>query len=165
MTQHDNCSKSKAKTILENKIWARNSNFWNLNFYPQIGVFLLSPSNSYQGRKMKTRGWSPTEFVWRLCQIFSLKMAPRTKDLQCFHIKWTHCRFDRTDRIWFIFAMFPLHPANEFIRLRHSTYSNKMNLGDLNGKKAYLKSGIHRIKVILISLKHSLKNLIKFSVN
>ena len=93
MTQHDNCSKSKAKTILENKIWARNSNFWNLNFYPQIGVFLLSPSNSYQGRKMKTRGWSPTEFVWRLCQIFSLKMAPRTKDLQCFHIKWTHCSF------------------------------------------------------------------------
>ena len=92
MTQHDNCSKSKAKTILENKIRARNSNFWKLNFYPQIGVFLLSPSNSYHGRKMKTRGWSPTEFVWRLCQIFSLKMAPRTKDLQCFHIKWTHCK-------------------------------------------------------------------------
>ena len=98
MTQHDNCSKSKAKTILENKIWARNSNFWNLNFYPQIGVFLLSPSNSYQGRKMKTRGWSPTEFVWRLCQIFSLKMAPRTKDLQCFHIKWTHCSNRETQR-------------------------------------------------------------------
>ena len=91
MTQHDNCSKSKAKTMLENKIWAQNLNFWNLNIYPQIGVFLLSPSNSYHGRKMKTRGWSPTEFVWRLCQIFSLKMAPRTKDLQCFHIKWTHC--------------------------------------------------------------------------
>ena len=30
MTEYDNCSKSKAKTMLENKIWAQNSNFWNL---------------------------------------------------------------------------------------------------------------------------------------
>ena len=39
------------------------------------------------------------------------------------------------------------------------------NLGDFNGKKAYLKSGIQRIKVIWIFLKHSLKNLMKFSLN
>ena len=91
MTEYDNCSKSKAKTMLENKIWAQNSNFWNLNIYPQISVFLLSPSHCYQDRKMKTRGWSPTEFVWRLYQHFLLKMAPMTKELQCFHIKWTHC--------------------------------------------------------------------------
>ena len=93
MTEHDNCSKSKAKTMLENKIWAQNSNFWNLNIYPQISVFLLSPSHCYQDRKMKTRGWSPTEFVWRLYQHFLLKMAPMTKELQCFHIKWTHCNY------------------------------------------------------------------------
>ena len=86
--------------MLENKIWAQNLNFWNLNIYPQIGVFLLSPSNSYQDRKMKTRGWSPTEFVWRLCQICLLKMAPRTKELQCFHIKWTHCKSTRPSGFW-----------------------------------------------------------------
>ena len=99
MTQHDNCSKSKAKTMLENKIWAQNSNFWNLNIYPQISVFLLSPSHCYQDRKMKTRGWSPTEFVWRLYQHFLLKMAPMTKELQCFHIKWTHCMRCIRDRV------------------------------------------------------------------
>ena len=70
----------------------------------KLVFFLLSPSNSYQGRKMKTRGWSPTEFVWRLCQIFSLKMAPRTKDLQCFHIKWTHC----TQVVFRLLDLFPI---------------------------------------------------------
>ena len=105
MTDHDNCSKSKAKTMLENKIWAQNSNFWNLNIYPQISVFLLSPSHCYQDRKMKTRGWSPTEFVWRLYQHFLLKMAPMTKELQCFHIKWTHCMFSDVCSIFSLLCM------------------------------------------------------------
>ena len=61
--------------------------FLKLEDLPSNWCFLLSPSNSYQDRKMKTRGWSPTEFVWRLYQYFFAKNGSKDQRIAMFPYK------------------------------------------------------------------------------